>query len=107
MLSVGNTSHTAVTVTQAGNDQQNYAAFLNTGTNPVGILVSPQSSPAAVLPTDGSSSVFCSFVLPASMTTPLMVAVPLQGYPAGQFSVTAIGTAAGPAVVYITLVGDQ
>jgi len=107
MLSVAATSHAAVTVTQTGNDQFNYAMFTNTGPNPVGILISPQSAPAAVLPVDGASSSACSFVLPALMTQPMIVAVPLQGYPAGQFSVTAIGTAAGPAVVYITLTGDQ
>ena len=107
MLSVGNTSHAAVTITQIGNDQCNYAAFLNTGANPVGINITPASAPACVLPTDGSFSSSCDVVLPANMTQPMILAVPLQGAPAGSFSMTAIGTVAGPAVVYVTIVGDQ
>jgi hypothetical protein len=107
LLSVGAASHAAVTIQQGGNDQANYAAFLNTGTNPVAINIAPASAGAAVLPVDGAGSATCSFVLPAAMTMPMVVAVPLQGAPAGQFSVTAIGTAAGPASVYITTMGDQ
>jgi hypothetical protein len=107
LLSVADSSHTAVTIKSVGNDQQNYCSFLNTGAASVGINLAPQSAAAAVLPTDGGSSSTCSFVLPALMETPMIVAVPMGGAPSGQFSVTAIGTAAGPSSVFITMVGDQ
>lgn len=95
-LSVANTSHAAVTVSAAtNNEQMNYAAFLNTGTTVVQVIVSSVSAPAAVLATDGTPA--NGFVLPASMTAPMVVRVP-----AGSFSTTMIGSAAGPSVVYVT-----
>ncbi|CAJ0710701.1 hypothetical protein ACPCHQ_17050 [Ralstonia thomasii] len=94
-LSVAATSHAAVTVTAADNTQQGYAALLNTGTTTVAITMDPSSAPAAVLPTDGSPT--GTIILPPSMTQPLYVPTP-----GASFSVAAIGSGAGPALVYIT-----
>jgi hypothetical protein len=105
-LSVSNSSHAAVTVTSGTNDQANFAAFLNTGTNAVLIMVTQATvagAPSAVLPTDGTgNSQIGSFVLGAAMDEPMLVAVPT-----GSFSCTAIGTAAGPSSVYINYCDPQ
>jgi hypothetical protein len=93
-LSVANTSHSAVAIAGVS-DQTNYAAFLNTGTTTVAVQLAQSNPPAAVLPADGASADV--IVLPPSMTMPMVVAVPANG-----FSVTAIGSAAGPSLVYIT-----
>lgn len=102
LLSVAASSHAAVTISQNVSDVTNYAAFLNTGANPVGVLLSATTAGTAVLPTDGNSVNTTTFVLPGSMTQPLVVAVPSNSGAAGSFSVSAIGTAAGPASVWIT-----
>ena len=99
-LSVGAASHAAVTVNTTSNDQANFASFLNIGANSVAVTVAPALAPATVFPVDGTPS--SVIVLPALMTMPAVYAVP----PA-PFSVTAIGSAIGPALVYITPVGDQ
>ena len=53
----------------------------------------------ATLPVDGTNG---SFVLPPLMTQPMVLATP-----ANEFQVSAIGSATGPALVYITPVGNQ
>lgn len=101
-LSVGNTSHAAVTVS-AFNDGEAvvFAAFLNTGTNPVAVQMGQKgATPAATLPVDGTPG--NTFVLPASMQAPVVVETPR-----GPFDVTMIGTVAGPAIVYVWPVGPQ
>ena len=100
-LSVVGTVHAAVTVSSAGNNQVNYAAFLNTGANSVAIEISPVgvTATAATLPSDG---VLGSFILPPLMTQPMVLATP-----ANDFQVSAIGSASGPALLYITPVGNQ
>lgn len=100
-LSVGATAHAAVTVSSVGNNQVNYAAFLNAGANSVAIEISPIGITAttATLPVDGTNG---SFVLPPLMTQPIVLATP-----ANNFQVSAIGSASGPALVYITPVGNQ
>lgn len=94
-LSVVATSHAAVTVSAASTDSANFAAFLNTGAATVAVNVAPTNAAAAVLPVDGTPSDV--ILLPPSMTQPIVYAVP-----PGSFSVTAIGSAAGPSLVYIT-----
>lgn len=100
-LSVVGTVHAPVTVNSVGNNQVNYASFLNTGANSVAIELSPAGITAvsATIPSDG---VLGSFVLPPLMTAPIVLATP-----ANTFQVSAIGSASGPALVYITPVGDQ
>jgi hypothetical protein len=94
-------SASSVTVTSVGNNQVNYAAFLNTGANSVAIEISPTgvTATAATLPAAGTPG---SFLLPPLMTQPMVLATP-----ANNFQVSAIGSAAGPALVYITPVGNQ
>ena len=102
-IAVSTSSSTSVFITPTNNDQANYAAFLNTGTNPVAVVVSPAASaPAAVFPV---TSTLGGFVLPASMTQPVVLAVPYSN-PGGGFSVTAI-TATGSSTLYVTAIGDQ
>lgn len=101
-LSVAATAHTAVTVSATGgNELSNYASFLNTGANTVAVEISPVgiTAKAATIGSDGSTG---SFVLPASMTKPIVLAVP-----ANSFQVSAIGSASGPALLYVTPLSDQ
>ena len=101
-LSVTASAHTAVTVSAVGGSVlSNYAAFLNTGSNTVAIEISPTGI-TAVTASIGADSATGSYILPASMTQPIVLAVP-----ANAFQVSAIGSAAGPALVYITPVSDQ
>jgi hypothetical protein len=101
VVSVTASAITPVTVTSVGNNQVNYAAFLNTGSTSVAIEISPLGVTAttATLPAVGTPG---SFLLPPLMTLPMVLATP-----ANNFQVSAIGSAAGPALVYITPVGNQ
>lgn len=105
-LSVANTQHAAVAITPNGNDQCNFAAFVNSGAVDVVVITAPLSNPAATpaltFPTDGSPTVGTTFFLHANMQSPVILAVPTGG-----FCVSAIGASAGPSLVYITPVGDQ
>ncbi len=101
-LSVAATAHAAVTVSAVGGSVlSNYASFLNTGANPVAVEISPVGVTAttATIGSDGSTG---SFVLPAAMIQPIVLAVP-----ANTFQVSAIGSAAGPSLVYVTPLSDQ
>lgn len=100
-LSVGATAISPVTVSSVGNNQVNYAAFLNAGANAVAIEISPTGITAktATIPVSGTAG---SFLLPPLMTQPIVLATP-----ANNFQVSAIGSATGPALVYITPVGNQ
>jgi len=97
-LSVVATSHAAVNVVSSTNDIVNFVSCLNTGAVPVAIRFS-QAGDAATIPVDGTPG---DFLLPAAMNFPVIISMP-QRNP----KVTAIGTAAGPSLVYITPVGDQ
>jgi hypothetical protein len=101
-VSVTASSTTSVTVSATSNDITVFAAFLNTGTNPVAVQLAQGSltAPAAVLPVAGTPST--AFLLPASMTQPIVLSVPTPN-----FSFTAIGTAAGPSLLYVTPVAAQ
>ena len=97
-ISVTTASSTAITITPNGNDQINYAGFLNTSNNVIAVTITPTSAPAAVLPVAGTPS--NSFVLGVAMTSPMVVAVPPNS-----FSVTTIGT--GTSTLYVTPMSDQ
>jgi hypothetical protein len=101
-LSVTAGSHAAVTVSSFNDGEPvNFAAFLNTGTNPVAVQMGQKgTTPAATVPVDGTPG--NGFVLPASMLAPVVIATPR-----GPFDVTMIGTVAGPAIVYVWPVGPQ
>jgi len=100
-ISVTATSSTALEV-KAGytNDQVNYVSVLNTGSVPVAIKIGDANVGAAVFPV--ASVTQGDYVLPASMTRPIILAAP-----AAPFYVRAIGSAAGPSIVYVSPVGDQ
>lgn len=96
-LSVANTSHTSVQVSAYNGNVGNAAMFLNTGTTVVTVTLSKESTaPATVLPVDGTPAT-ATLVLPASMIAPILWATPQT-----PFTVTAIGSAAGPGIVYVT-----
>jgi hypothetical protein len=113
-LSVGIGAHAQITVKpfDGGNDQVNYAAFQNTGATTVAVTVAPATTTTIqtpVFPVDGTnqgkSGEFVIVLAPA-MQLPQVYAVPGSGGGAG-FNVAAIGSAAGPSIIYITPVGDQ
>ena len=99
-ISVGAASTAATLITASTNDQVNYASFINTGATYVAVNIGDASVAAAVLPVSGSTT--GNFVLPASMTQPIVLAVP-----ASPFYVRMIGSASGPSIVYVTPAGDQ
>ena len=104
-LSVTAASTTAVTVSGTSNEAITFASFLNTGATVIAVTVAPVSAAASVLPAAGGAAQTV-IMLPASMTLPVVYAVPSSG-PGTGFSVTAIGSAAGPSLVYITPVAAQ
>ena len=101
-LSVTASAHAAVTVSAVGGSVlSNYASFLNTGSNTVAVEVSPTGI-TAVTASIGADGATGSFILPALMTVPIVLAVP-----ANSFQVSAIGSAAGPSLIYVTPLSDQ
>ena len=98
-LSVTASSTSATLIDDNTNDQINYASFLNTGSAGVAIKWGDANVGAAVLPVSGTNG---DFLLPAGMTSPVVLAVPTT-----PFYVRAIGSAAGPSLVYITPAADQ
>ena len=99
-LSVGAASTASVLLVTVTNEPTVYASFLNTGANPVAVATSGQAvTGPAVLPVPGVPQ--SVIMLPANMIGPAIYAVP------NNCSVTAIGTAVGPATVYITPVLGQ
>jgi hypothetical protein len=99
-ISVTASSTAAILIDDTTNDQVNYASFLNTGSANVAVNVGDANVGAAVLPVSGSA--IGNFVLPASMTTPIVLAVPTT-----PFYVRMIGSASGPSIVYVTAIADQ
>lgn len=95
-LSVGAASHAAVTITPT-EINAGFASFLNTGATVIFVRVASTNAgtvPAAAVIADNGSDT--EFVLPASMTAPVVYAVPQPG-----FTVAMIGSAAGPSLVYV------
>ena len=109
-LSVANTQHAAVAITDMTNDVASYASFINRGATDICVAVYPLSqtgtaqAPTLVFPVDGTPTIPMSFILPASMVQPLVITVPNSN---NGFSVTAIGSAAGPSIMYVTPVTAQ
>jgi len=104
-IAVSTTASSALTVTPAGNDQINYCAFLNTSANPVALTISEANAlnsvtPATpVMPVSGTPQQVV--MLGVSMSSPMVIAVPPNG-----FAVSAIcGTST--ATVYVTPMADQ
>lgn len=96
-ISVTNTSSTAITIGGDVTDYGSKVAFLNTGATVVACRVGAVGlCAAAVLPAAGTPSA-SNIVLPAAMTAPVVFDVP-----AFPFDITAIGSAAGPSLLYIT-----
>lgn len=95
VVSVTATSSTAVTLN--GNDACCRVAFMNPGSTTVAVQVGQVSScPAAVLPAAGTPS-SANIVLPPSMRQPVVFSTPFV-----PFDVTAIGSGAGPSLIYMT-----
>ena len=104
-LSVANSSHAAVTISDWTNDQCNQCLMWNSGATTVAVFISAANAPTAVLPVDGTtqgSPQVQVIVLPPSMVTPLPVITPQT-----PFSMTAIGSGAGPSIVYVMPIGNQ
>jgi len=99
-ISVTATSTIAIPIVASTNDQVNYASFINTGSTYVAVSIGDANVGAAVLPVSGSTT--GNFVLPATMTVPIVLAVPASPY-----YVRMIGSGSGPSIVYVTPVGDQ
>ena len=101
-LSVAATQHADVNVVPKLAETCNYALFWNTGTTAVCVVTSNFgiATPAVVFPVDGTPTIPTSFVLPPSM--PLPVAFSVLCYGTSGFNVSAIGSAAGPTIVYVT-----
>jgi len=102
-LSVTASAHAAVQLTGNTNDQINFVSCLNTGAVSVAIRFSPLSTDAATLPVDGTVG---DFLLPPLMTRPIVLACPPINMQIPCY-VTAIGSAAGPSLVYLTPAVDQ
>ena len=98
-ISVTASSTAATSIDDQVNDQVNFASFLNTGSVAVAIKMGDANVGAAVLPVSGTPG---DFLLPAGMTTPIVLACPTI-----PFYVRMIGAAAGPSLVYVTPVADQ
>lgn len=98
-LSVTNSAHAAVLIDDNTNDQVNYTSFLNTGAAPIAIKMGPTDPGAPVFPTDGTNG---SYVLPAGMTSPLILACPTTPY-----YLTAISNSATAGLLYVTPAADQ
>lgn len=95
-ISVGAASSAAITIGPAtSNDILSQCSFLNTGATVVALTMAANGvAPASVLPAAGVPQTV--IMLPANMILPAVYATPQS------FSVTAIGSAAGPSNVYIT-----
>lgn len=112
-LSVTASAHAAVAVTAAPNETGGFAEFMNPSStqtvfvswgqlSATGAAQAP--SPTPVFPVDGTPSVATGLVLPPLMTQPIVAPVPFSN---GGFSVTAIGSAAGPTIIYVTPMSAQ
>ena len=104
-LSVTASAHAAVAVLDSVNDVVVAAEFINRGATDICVALYPLSQTGAaqavtlVFPVDGTPTVPASFILPAGMTQPIVKAVPNNN---NGFSVTAIGSGAGPSIMYVT-----
>jgi hypothetical protein len=98
-LSVTSTAHSAVLIDDSTNDQINYSAFLNTGAAPIAVKWGTTDPGAPTFPVDGTNG---DFVLPAGMTTPLILATPTTPY-----YLTAKSNSGTAGILYVTPAADQ
>ena len=99
-IAVTATSSTSLTIDDQTNDQVNFASFLNAGAKACAVKVSSLATcPASVFPVAGTPG---DFVLPANMTTPIVLAVPTT-----PFSITAICGGTDTTTLYVTPAADQ
>lgn len=110
-MSVANTQHASVAIPFPTSEICNFAAFTNPGATDICVMIMPLlaggAAPTAstlAFPVDGTPTVPNSFIIPHGMTAPIILAVPNAN---GGFAVSAIGSAAGPSIMYINPVGDQ
>lgn len=96
-LSVVATSHAAVPVNVTVSDTASYVALVNPGAIAVAVKLSVAGT-VAVLPVDGTPG---DFILPALMQSPIVVPLP-SPKGASPCQITAIGTGAGPTLIYAT-----
>lgn len=103
-FSVAGTQLAAVAIPPVQGDTSNFAEFYNSGATQVCVVLAPYAASAAtpviVFPIAGTPTLPNSFMLPANMTQPRVVQVPANG-----FCFSAIGSAGGPSIVYVTQVG--
>lgn len=98
-LSVTSTAHAAVLIDDTTNDQINYCSFLNTGASPIAIRTGQSDPGAPNFPVDGTNG---DFVLPAGMTSPLILATPTTPY-----YLTAKSNSGTAGILYVTPAADQ
>ena len=105
-LSVAATKHADVAITPSCQDQWNYLAVTNVGTTDVCVVLSQGgvATPSVVFPVDGTPTVPNSFVIPHGMSGATVLAAPTNGMGC---NISAIGSGAGPSIIYVTPVGDQ
>ena len=97
-LAVTSTAYTPLQINDNTNDQVNYTSFLNTGGNVCAIRFSQSATLGnASIASDGAGG---DYVLPANMTSPLILATPTTPY-----YLTATG--AGNTTLYATAAADQ
>lgn len=98
-LSVTNTAHGAVAIGAFTNDQLNYVALLNTGSTVLAVDIDQVADSDVNIPADGASGGY--WILPALMTQPMVVSVPAFSL-GSPLQINAIGSAAGPSLLYVT-----
>jgi hypothetical protein len=98
-LSVTSTAHSAVLIDDNTNDQINYTSFLNTGASPIAVRWGTVDPGAPVFPTDGTNG---DFVLPAGMTSAMIIATPSTPY-----YLTAKSNSGTAGILYVTPAADQ
>jgi hypothetical protein len=100
VIAVTATSSTSITIDDTTNDQVTFATFLNAGTKACAVTVSSlATAPVSVFPVAGTPG---DFVLPASMTFPITLAVPTA-----PFQITAVCGGSDTTTLYVTPVIDQ
>lgn len=97
-ISVTASASTPATITVVGNDQSNYAAFLNTGTNPCAVTIGQTTADTPTFPATNAGS----FVLPGNMNYPIVLPVPSTS-----FSVSAICASTKSTDLFVTPVDNQ
>jgi hypothetical protein len=73
-LNLTTSASTALLIEATTNDQTNYVSLLNTGSGVAGVELSNSST--VTTPTVASTGNSGSFILPAGMTFPLLIAAP-------------------------------